>query len=344
MELLETLKKRALETLEKVADASGLAQWEIEIFGRKQGELTRLLRSLRDLPEAERRKIGAGANKLREKLEEELNKKRAFIKKQTTKRELLKEKVDITFPGTRHKRGHLHPLTQIRLTSEHIFTSLGFAIIEGPEIETEFYNFDALNMAGHSARDMQETFWLDKSIPGKNRYVPRTQVTGIQVRFMERHNPPFRIVYSGTCFRREATDASHEFQFDQLECLMVDKDITVANLKYILHAFFEKLFGKGVEIRLRPSYFPFTEPSFEVDITCIGCSGRGCSICKQSGWVELLGAGMVNQKVFKAAGYVPRQWQGFAFGMGLDRIAMMKYKIPDIRLFRQNDIRFLQQF
>lgn len=340
MESLENIKKLAKAKLESIKNLAQLDQFELEFFGRRQGKLTTILRSLSTLAEDKRKTIGAGANEFRAELEAKLKTKRAALKKILLEHDLARQKIDVTRPGVRSRRGHAHPLTRIRLESENIFSALGFEIVEGPDIETEYYNFDALNIPpDHPARDMWDTFWLRQK-----KYLLRTHTSPVQIRFMESHQPPFRIIAPGKVFRHEATDASHDFEFWQLEGLMVGKDVSVANLKYILQLYFQKLFGAKLSVRLRPSFFPFVEPGFEYDISCVACGGKGCSVCKQSGWLELGGCGMVHQKVFKAAGYVPGEWQGFAFGMGLDRLAMMKYKIPDIRLFRGSDIRFLKQF
>ena len=230
---------------------------------------------------------------------------------------------------------------------EDIFASMGFVVADGPEVESEFYNFDALNfLKDHPARDMQDTFWIKTDKKHKERYLPRTHTSAVQVRYMQTHKPPLRIIIPGRIFRNEATDASHEHTFHQFECLMVDEGakVNVATFKYVAEVFFENFFGKKVDIRLRPSFFPFTEPSFEFDISCILCDGKGCAVCKQSGWLEIGGAGMVNQRVFEAAGYKRGQYQGFAWGFGLTRLAMMKYKISDIRLLMSGDLRFIRQF
>lgn len=345
MDSLKKLKEEALLRLKKIVSEAELDEFELSLFGRKQGKLTEILRSLSEMTEDERRVIGAQANELRRDLEGRITNLRRDLTSKNLEHKLKREKIDVTLPGRAPESGSLNPLTQIRREAENIFRSLGFAVVEGPEIESDFYNFTSLNIPpDHPAREMQATFWVDTPKAWKEPYLLRTHVSNVQVRFMREHNPPFRIVYFGKVFRYEATDASHDFQFNQIECLMVGKDISVANLKYLLGTFFERMFGKGTNIRLRPSFFSFVEPGFEVDITCVACRGKGCSVCKQSGWVELLGAGMVHQNVFKAAGYAKGEYQGLAFGIGLDRIAMMKYHIPDIRLFRSNDIRFLSQF
>jgi len=249
------------------------------------------------------------------------------------------DKIDVTVPGERHEVGHLHPLTLVKRKIEETFQAMGFSVIEGPEVENEWYNFDALNIPkDHPARDLWDTFYL------KNGLLLRTHTSPVQIRYMEKNNPPFRIIVPGRIFRHEATDASHETNFYQIEGLMVGKDISAANFKAIIQEFLSRFFGKPVKTRLRPSFFPFTEPSFEVDISCLICKGKGCSACSRTGWIELIGAGMVHPNVLKAAGINSKNWPGFAFGMGMDRLAMMKYKIDDIRLFYSGDLRFLQQF
>jgi len=241
-------------------------------------------------------------------------------------------------------RGHLHPRTLVMRQALRIFQALGFSVVEGPEIETDWYNFEALNFPkNHPAREMQDTFYV-KNPAGGEDLVARTHTSPVQVRFMEKNNPPLRIVIPGRVFRHEATDASHDYQFYQIEGLMVDKDISVANFKAVMEEFFRRLYKTKVAIRLRPSFFPFTEPSFEVDMGCVFCNQKGCKICGQTGWLEIAGAGMVNQAVFENAGYVRNEWQGFAFGIGFERIVMMKYRIDDIRLMNSGDIRFLNQF
>ena len=246
---------------------------------------------------------------------------------------------DVTVPGKKISQGHLHPLTLVKKEIEDIFQAIGFAVVEGPEIETEHYNFDALNIPkDHPARDMWDTFYL------KSGQLLRTHTSPVQIRYMEKHHPPFRIIAPGRIFRHEATDASHEINFYQVEGLMIGKNITAVNFKAIIQEFVFRFFNKKAAIRLRPSFFPFTEPSFEVDVACLVCKGKGCRVCSKTGWLELIGAGMVHPNVLKAGGINPNDWQGFAFGMGMDRLAMMKYKIDDIRLLYSGDLRFLKQF
>ncbi len=241
-----------------------------------------------------------------------------------------------------NKKGHIHPLTQVTLEIVEAFQALGFEVADGPEIETEFYNFDALNVPkDHPARDMQDTFWVKPQSAGK---LLRTQTSAVQIRYMEKHKPPFRIVVPGKVFRQEATDATHEAQFHQFEGLLVDEKVSLADLKGTLSHFFKKLLGDKVSIRFRPSYFPFVEPGVEIDVSCFKCAGKGCNVCKQSGWIEVMGAGMVHPNVFKAVNVDPVQWKGFAFGLGIDRIVMLKYGIEDVRLLYSGDMKFISQF
>lgn len=358
---LAKIHTNASEAIAKAETPEKIEELRIEYLGRK-GALTVILRSLKDLPAEERKTIGEEANKIRAEIETRLEEKKTALLGTLTESVLKKEWIDVTHPGKRIEKGTLHPITQILREAELIFASMGFATIEGPEVETEYYNFDALNIPqNHPARDMWDTFWIknpkgadsksqiadsksNKPSVISHKLLLRTHTSPVQVRYMESHNPPIRIIVPGRVYRYEATDASHDIQFYQLEGLMVDKNISIANFKAIIQLFFSRLFKKEVSIRLRPSFFPFTEPSFEVDISCIICGQKGCSVCKQSGWLELAGAGMVHPNVFKAAGYNPKEVQGFAFGMGINRIAMMKYKIPDIRLFHSGDLKFLNQF
>jgi len=348
---LGEIRKNAIAAIEGSTALEALAEAETRILGRKSS-LSLFLRSLKDMPDGERKSAGASANELRRELEALVVKRREELSAFSQGTHLFKERIDVTRPGIRHARGHIHPISRVIKDIVSIFSSMGFEVVEGPEVETEYYNFDALNIpANHPARDMWDTFWLrqnevksEKSKVKSDRLLLRTHTSPVQVRFMESHNPPLKIIVPGRAYRYEATDASHEFQFFQLEGLVVDRAISIANFKGVIQEFFSRLFKKKITVRLRPSFFPFVEPGFEVDISCVACEGKGCSICKKSGWLELAGAGMVHQNVFRAAGYAPGEWQGFAFGFGIDRIAMMKYKIPDIRLFHSGDLRFLKQF
>jgi len=336
---LKTLKIKAQKEIQKTRDLKGLDEIFRTYLGKK-GELTQVLRSIAKLPQKERVKTGKEANRIKNVLRIEFAKKAQELREKARKESEEKEWIDITAPGRKLPLGHLHPLTQVKKKVEEIFEGLGFSVVEGPEMEEEWYNFDALNIPKeHPARDLWNTFWL-----GTDTLLLRTHTSPVQIRYMEKNQPPLRIIVPGKVFRHEATDASHDIQFYQVEGLMIDKEVSSANFKAIIEEFFQRFFDKDIHIRLRPSYFPFTEPSFEVDMTCLACQGRGCSACSQQGWMEMMGAGMVHPNVFKAAGLNPKNWQGFAFGIGLDRLAMMKYRISDIRLFYSGDLRLLNQF
>lgn len=336
------LKNLKVEIEKEIKKAGSLKDLD-EIFRKylgKKGKITLIFNSLKKLPVNERKKLGQEANLAKIELERVIKEKAQILKEKIRAESLGKEKIDITRPGKKIKIGHLHPLTLVQREVEEIFQSMGFSVVTGPEVETEWYNFDALNIPkDHPARDMWDTFWLKK-----DKLLLRTHTSPVQVRFMEKNQPPLRIIVPGSVFRHEATDARHEFQVFQVEGLMVDKKISVTNLKAILAEFFKKFFGKNTAFRLDPDFFPFTEPSFNISVTCVICGGRGCSLCKKTGWLEMAGAGMVHPNVFKNSGLDPREWQGWAFGFGLERLAMMKYKIDDIRLFRSGDLRFLEQF
>ena len=325
---LEKLQKSALDAVKDAKDAKSLEDVRVEYLGRKDGKLTKILRSIKDLSVEEKRTIGPEANAFRMKLEEALNKKL-----QSFKNSASKVAVDITRPGEKVRMGHLHPLTLMENRIKEIFSGMNFAVVEGPEVESEYYNFDALNIpANHPARDMWDTFWLPDSDKEGGRQLLRTHTSPMQIRYMQTHKPPFQIIVPGRVFRFEATDASHEINFHQVEGLMVDEHANLANFKYLITEFFRQLFGPATHIRFRPSYFPFVEPGLEVDIQLNGK------------WLEVMGAGMVHPKVFDAVKYDPRKVKGFAFGLGLERLAMIKYKIPDIRLFYSGDLRFINQF
>ncbi len=344
-------KKLKLKVEKEIREAKDLKELDLiykSYFG-PEGTIRALTKTLNKLPEKKKKIFGKKVNEFKEFFQELIKRKSTEIKEKVERELEEKETIDITLPGKKIKTGTLHPLTLILQKVEDIFQSMGFSIVEGPEIENEWYNFDALNIPkDHPARDLWDTFYIksEKKHPKKTgRLLLRTHTSPVQIRFMEKNFPPFRIIAPGRVFRHEATDARHEINFYQVEGLMVDKNISVANFKAILQEFLNKFFEKNVKIRLRPSYFPFTEPSFEVDVLCINCQGRGCSICSREGWIELMGAGMVHPNVFKNAGILPSEgWQGFAFGLGLERLAMAKYRINDIRLFYSSDLRFLNQF
>ncbi len=337
---INKIKDSALEEIGRAKGVADLESLKVKYLGRKS-ELTAVLRGLKDLSKSEKKEVGEMANRLRKEIEESIKHQVASIKQRELGDIGEKEKIDVTYPGAKIKRGHLHPLTQVRYEIEEIFKSMGFLTVEGREVEDEFHNFDALNIPkNHPARDLWDTFWL------KDGNLLRTHTSPMQIRFMKENKPPFRIIIPGRVFRYEASDATHESNFYHVEGLMVDKSgkITVADLKSTIACFMKNLFGEETKLRLRPSYFPFVEPGFESDVTCPYCSGKGCRICKGTGWIELGGSGMVNQKVFTSVGFKEDEYEGFAFGFGLDRIAMIKYGVDDVRLFYGGDLRFLEQF
>lgn len=335
---LKLLQKKIEKDLKEAKKLRQLENVFQKYLGKK-GEITGILRSLKNLSQIKRIRIGKEANELKRIIKQKIEVKTEKIR---SIEKVAKETgwIDITIPGKKPLSGHLHPLTLVKRQIEEIFQAMGFSVIDGPEIETEWYNFDALNIPkDHPSRDMWDTFWLKDS-----KLLLRTHTSPVQIRYMEKNNPPLRIIVPGRIFRHEATDASHEINFYHVEGLIVDKETSVAHFKSIIQEFFKRFFQSDTEIRMRPSYFPFTEPSFEIDMSCSNCQGKGCSACSQTGWMEMMGAGMVHPNVLKAAGLNPKNWQGFAFGMGLDRLAMMRYKINDIRLFYGGDLRFLNQF
>jgi len=318
--------------------AAELEQIRVRFLGR-QGELTQLLRSLGALPAAERPLVGAAANEAKRELEVLLESRLESARNAERVSERRGQRVDLTLPGRRPPRGTLHPLTRVEDEIVRIFGGLGFSVAEGPDVETDYYNFEALNIpADHPARDMQDTFYLPGGL------LLRTHTSPVQVRTMLAQKPPVRIVVPGRVHRRDVVDASHSPVFHQIEGLAVDRHVTMADLKGTLELFAREMYGPRSRIRFRPSFFPFTEPSAEADVVCFLCGGDGCRVCKQSGWLEILGSGMVHPQVLKNVGYDPEEVTGWAFGMGIERIAMLKYGIDDIRLFYENDLRFLRQF
>lgn len=337
---INQIKAAALAEAAGAESAEVLESVRVKYLGRRS-ELTDFLKGLKDLPAEEKKEIGALANVVKEEIEAAIAGKENEMKEKEFAALDEKEKVDVTYPGEKAPVGHLHPLTQTRYEVEDIFRSMGFLVADGREIEDEFHNFDALNVpANHPARDLWDTFWL------KDGNLLRTHTSPMQVRYMEENKPPLRIIVPGRTFRFENADATHESNFHQVEGLMVDESgkITVANFKSVMAEFMKGLFGKELEIRLRPSYFPFVEPGFEIDVACPYCAGTACRICKMTGWIEIMGAGMVNQKVFEAVGFPEGKYEGFAFGVGLERITMIKTGVNDLRFFYGNDMRFLEQF
>ena len=336
-EKLEELRRRALETLDSSASTEEILALRTRYLGRK-GLLTEVLRNLKDVPPEERPLLGNLSNTIKTQLTEKIEALLESRQKQAKAEALEGERVDVTLPGRGIPYGRLHPITRTLEEICAIFVSLGFDIAEGPEVETDHYNFEALNMPkDHPARDMQDTFYVENDI------VLRTHTSPVQIRTMEKRRPPVRIISPGKVYRPDL-DVSHAPMFHQVEGLLVDHGITFGDLKGTLTFFLRQLFGKETTLRFRPSFFPFTEPSAEVDIQCVMCSGKGCRVCGQSGWLEILGSGMVDPEVFRAVDYDSEAYTGFAFGLGVERIAMLRYGITDIRLFFENDARFLEQF
>jgi phenylalanyl-tRNA synthetase alpha chain len=337
-ESIQELESRSLGRIASAATAEELEAVRVEAVGRK-GALAQFSKDMGKLAPEDRKRAGMLLNGAKQRLEAALDARKAEFDRAALAARLDAEWIDLTLPAPGPRRGHLHPITRIQRELEQLFVSLGFAVLDGPEVETEYHNFDALNIPGdHPARDMQDTFWLD----GGN--VLRTHTSPVQVRGMERLGPPLRMIAPGRVFRNESVDASHEHTFYQLEGMMIDRDVSVAHLLYFMKTLLTAIFHREVTVRLRPGYFPFVEPGFELDIQCLICGGPGCPVCKQSGWVELLPCGLVNPNVLRMSGIDPEQWNGFAFGLGLTRLAMMRYGIDDIRQLQGGDLRFLEQF
>ena len=338
-EQIESLKKQAIEEIAKSESSKELNDLRVKYLGKK-GELTSLLRGMGELSPEERPKMGALVNSAKQEVENEIQEKEKELAKKELQEKLEKEEIDITLPSQKIRRGSKHPLNRVIEEVEDLFVSMGYDVVSGPELETDEYCFERLNLPkGHPARDMQDSFYITPE------YLLRTQTSAVQARTMmaNEEKTPIRVIVPGKTFRRE-DDATHSHQFNQVEGLVVDKNISLADLKGTLEVFMKKMLGQNTELRFRPSYFPFTEPSYEVDVTCFKCGGKGCNLCKQTGWIELLGSGIVHPNVLRMNGYDPDKYSGFAFGVGLDRLAMFKYGITDIRLLYQNDVRFLKQF
>lgn len=337
-EKLKELKERAIEKIKEANTMPNLEKARVHYLGKK-GELTEILRGMGSLSPEERPLIGKIANIVRENIENTLEEARRAIKDRELEIRLESEAIDVTMPGKEIKLGKRHPLTQAMDDLKNIFISMGFQVAEGPEVETVYYNFDALNAPkNHPSRDMSDTFYINDDV------ILRTQTSPVQVRVMEKMKPPIRIVSLGRCFRNDTPDATHSPMFHQIEGLVVDKGITMGDLKGTLEVFAKHFFGPDTQIKFRPHNFPFTEPSAEVDATCFKCHGKGCSVCRGSGWMEVLGSGMVHPNVLRNCGIDPEIYSGFAFGMGIDRLTMQKYGIDDIRLLFENDMRFIDQF
>lgn len=349
----QKILSQALEELKKVTNLDDLKNLDVKFLGRK-GLLTDLLKTIKDMAIEAKKEYGQSLNKAKKALVEAFEQTSQKLESDKLTKELSKDFFDITFPGlpedplanNARETGHIHVLSQLQEETETIFGQMGFAIQDGPEIESEYYNFEGLNIPkDHPARDMQDTFFIkDKSDSKHGRLVLRTHTSPVQVRTMEKYGAPLRVIVPGRVFRNEATDARHEHTFHQVEGLLVDKNISIAHLKGIMTEFLSRLFKKDVVVRFRPGYFPFVEPGLELDFSCLLCGSKGCRVCKNTGWVEFMGSGMVHPNVLKAAGINPEEYQGWAFGFGLERLAIMRYEISDIRLFQSGDLRFVKQF
>lgn len=334
---IKDLGKKALKEIGESEKLEILDSLQVQFLGKK-GELTAILKGLKDLSVDERKEAGKTANEIREKLEEAIRDRKKVLNDRKLQSRIAGEKYDALQPVSL-ERGSLHPLSRVQIKVEDIFLSMGFQIMDGPEVETDANNFGSLNFSDdHPARDMQDTFWTEDG------NLLRTHTSSVQVRSMEKLKPPFQIIAPGRVYRQEETDASHETTFYQVEGMMVGKDISVANLIHVMKSFLSTFFEKEVRVRLRPGYFPFVEPGFELDIGCLVCGGKGCPVCKKSGWVELMPCGMVHPNVLRAGGIDPEEWSGFAFGLGMNRLVMMGYGIEDIRHFLSGNLRFLKQF
>jgi len=335
-EKLNKIEEVALQHAAGAASEIELQQIRARYLGKK-GEITAVMKGMGQLTAEERPLVGALANQVKDRLEEAFNLRQLGLRKELMHQKLATERIDVTLPGRRQMPGAKHPITRVTEEIVEIFAALGFGVAEGPEIEKDFYNFEALNIPkDHPARDMQDTFYISDDV------VLRTHTSPVQIRTMLEHQPPVRVVAPGTVYRRDS-DITHSPMFHQIEGFLVDKKVTFGDLKGILTTFVNECFGK-VDVRFRPSFFPFTEPSAEVDIQCVICGGSGCRVCSQTGWLEILGSGMIDPEVFKSVDYDPEVYSGFAFGMGIERIAMLKYGVNDLRLFFENDMRFLKQF
>ncbi len=337
-EALKQIKQTAVTELESCNDLKELENLKVRFLGKK-GELTAILKQMGKLSPEERPIIGQLANDVRADIEAELEKRIGELKRALAEAKIKEEKIDVTMPGEAVLFGQKHPLSKVLDEVKDIFLGMGFSIAEGPEVEYDYYNFEALNIPkNHAARDSQDTFYINENI------VLRTQTSPVQIRTMEKEKPPIRVISPGRVYRSDAVDATHSPLFHQIEGLVVDKGITMADLKGTQEGFVKKLYGEDAQVRFRPHHFPFTEPSAELDTMCFACHGEGCRLCKGEGWIEILGCGMVHPKVLRNCGIDPEVYSGFAFGLGLERIVMRRYNIDDLRLFYENDLRFLNQF
>ena len=337
-EKLEEIRRRTLENIARAKNLEELNEVRLTVLG-KRGELKELMKGMRDLSAEERPKFGQLVNDVRQMVEQELADRKGKMEEELLNRKLASETIDVTLPAKKIKLGHRHPNTRVLDEVERIFIGMGYEVVEGPEIEYDYYNFEALNIpANHPAKDEQDTFYINKDI------LLRTQTSPVQVRVMEKGKLPIRMIAPGRVFRADEVDATHSPSFHQIEGMVIDKNITMADLKGTLLEFAHKMFGENVRLKFRPHHFPFTEPSAEVDVSCFKCGGKGCRFCKGEGWIEILGCGMVHPDVLRMSGIDPEEYQGFAFGVGLERISLLKYEIDDMRLLYENDDRFLSQF
>ena len=340
-EKLEQIKEKALSQIQDCDSAEKLNEIKVSILGKK-GELTDLLKGMRDVAPQERPKVGQMVNEARAEIEKVLEESKARIEKAVREARMKTEIIDVTLPASKTELGHRHPNTIALDEVERIFVGMGYEVVEGPEVEKDYYNFEALNIpADHPAKDEQDTFYVASAV---GDILLRTQTSGVQVHEMEKGKLPIRMIAPGRVFRSDEVDATHSPSFHQVEGLVIDKHITFADLKGTLAEFARALFGEETKVKFRPHHFPFTEPSAEMDVTCFKCGGKGCRFCKGSGWIEILGCGMVHPHVLEMSSIDPEEYTGFAFGMGLERIALLKYEIDDMRLLYENDIRFLRQF
>ncbi len=335
---LQAIQQQATQELEQIHDAKELENYRVKYLGKK-GEVTAILKQMGKLSPEERPIIGQLANQVREEIEAMIARKGEALKAELLEQQLLAEKLDVTMPGARRPLGKKHPLTQVLDEIKEIFLGMGFDVAQGPEVETDYYNFEALNIPkGHPARDTQDTFYISDNV------VLRTQTSSMQIRTMEQKKPPIRVIAPGRVYRSDAVDATPSPLFHQVEGLVVDKGVTMSDLKGTVESVAKRLFGEDVKVRFRPHHFNFTEPSAEMDIMCFHCQGEGCRLCKGEGWIEILGCGMVHPNVLSICGIDPEEYSGFAFGMGLERLVMRRFNIDDLRLFYENDLRFLDQF
>ena len=337
-EKLQSIKDDALKKISESGDLDKLYEIKVDVLGKK-GKLTEVLKGMKDVAPEDRPKIGQMVNDTRKEIEDKMEEMKTKLQDKVLEEKMKNEVIDVTLPANKNKIGHKHPNTLALEELERIFTGMGYEVVEGPEIEFDYYNFEALNIPeNHPAKDEQDTFYIDRNI------VLRTQTSSVQARVMENTQPPIRIISPGRVFRSDAVDATHSPSFHQVEGLAIDKNINFADLKGTLADFAKELFGEDTQIKFRPHHFPFTEPSAEMDVSCFKCGGKGCRFCKGEGWIEILGCGMVHPNVLKMSGIDPEKYQGLAFGVGLERIALLKYEIDDMRLLYENDDRFLKQF